>query len=238
MHTDEDYQYWIENGIAGTDMPGFAGTLDPDQIRDVVSYVRSLQQTALLARNAPGPEACTVQPRTLQDISKLAQSAPPREAPNATESDGEPADAETIAGITSTVEEMVACSNAGDILRRLAVYSDRRIQYAYPDGPNQALEAMAVNPLPLQPLERVAITTIENVTVLPDGRVAARVIVDNPAAHSHDPQVSQAASQQEAARLIFVREDGQWRVDETRREDLSNLGTATINPTTVATPSP
>lgn len=242
MHTDEDYQYWLENGIAGTDMPGFSGKLDPEQIRDVVAYVRSLQQTALLARNAPGPEACTVQPRTLDEISKLAQSAPPREAPNATEADGEPADQGTVAGITSTVEEMVACSNAGDIMRRLAVYSDRRIQYAYPDGPNQALEAMAATPMPVQPFERVAITGIENVTRLPDGRVAARIIVDNPAAHSHDPTVSQAAIQQEAARLIFVLEDGNWRVDETRREDLSNLGTATVSPTRDvnrdSTPSP
>jgi copper transport protein len=242
MHSDEDYQYWIENGIAGTEMPGFAGKLDPEQIRDVVTYVRSLQQTALLARNAPGPERCTVQPRTLEEISKLAENAPPREPPNATEADGEPADPETIAGITATVEEMVACSNAGDILRRLAVYSDRRIQYAYPDGPNQALEAIAANPMPVQPVERVAIANIENVTILPDGRVSARVIVDNPAAHSHDPNVSQAALQQEAARLIFIMEDGKWRVDETRREDLSTRGTSnfTATPETGgdATPSP
>jgi hypothetical protein len=137
---------------------------------------------------------------------------------------------------------MVACSNAGDILRRLAVYSDRRIQFAYPDGPNQALEAMAVNPMPVQPVDRVAITGIENVTELPDGRVAARIVVDNPAAHSHDPNVSQAAIQQDAARLIFVLEDGNWRVDETRREDLSNFGTATVSTpgdtSGGATPSP
>ncbi|MCA9881178.1 MAG: hypothetical protein KC442_25440, partial [Thermomicrobiales bacterium] len=159
----------------------------------------------------------------------LAQAPAPQEPPNATEADGVPADQQTIAGITGTVEEMVACSNAGDIMRRLAVYSDNRIHYAYPQGPTQALEAMAANPLPVQPYERVAITAIEDVTTLPDGRVSARVVVDNPAAHSHDPNVSQAAIQQEAARLIFVQEGGNWRVDETRREEPTTRGTPIVN---------
>lgn len=242
MHSDDDYAYWVENGIAGTEMPAFGGTLDSGQIRDVIAYVRSLQQDALLARNAPGPEACTVTPRTLDEIAALAQTAAPQEPPNATEVDGKPATPEEIAGITSTVEEMVACSNAGDILRRLAVYSDDRIHFAYPDGPTAALEAMAADPIPVQPYERVAITAIENVTTLPDGRVSARVVVDNPAAHSHDPNVSQAAIQQEAARLIFVQEDGRWRVDETRREDPQTRGTPIVKSTEDlagdATPAP
>jgi hypothetical protein len=94
---------------------------------------------------------------------------------------------------------------------------------------------MAADPLPVQPFERVAITAVENVTTLPDGRVSARVVVDNPAAHSHDPNVSQAALQQEAARLIFVQEDGSWRVDETRREDPQTRGTPIVNSTNAIT---
>ena len=242
MHSDEDYSYWVENGIAGTDMPAFGDTLDQDQIRDVVAYVRSLQQGTLLARNAPGPEACTVEPRTMEEIADLAITAAPQEPPNATESDGVPADKSTIDEVSTTVQEMVACSNAGDIMRRLAVYSDKRIHFAYPDGPTPALEAMAADPIPVQPFERVAITSIENVTLLPDGRVAARVVVDNPASHSHDPNVSQAAVQQEAARLIFVQEDGRWRVDETRREDPLTRVTTTANSSPAsaggATPAP
>ncbi|MFT4040535.1 MAG: copper resistance protein CopC [Thermomicrobiales bacterium] len=220
MHSDDDYAYWVENGIAGTEMPAFGDKLDQSQIRDVISYVRSLQQTALLARNAPGPEQCTVQPRTLDEITALAQTGAPQEAPpNATEPDGAPASPEEVAGVTDTIQEMVACSNAGDILRRLAVYSDNRIHFAYPDGPTAALKAIAANPLPVGEYERVAILSIADVQQLPDGRVSARVIVDNPANHSHDPNVSNANVQQEAARLIFVQENGRWRVDETRREE-------------------
>lgn len=224
-HADADYAYWIENGIAGTDMPAFGGTLDGPQIQDVIAYVRGLQQTALLARDAPGPEDCVVEPRTLDDIAALSDGSIPGEPPNATESGGVPANDETQAEITGVAREMVACSNAGDILRRLALYSDDRLHFAYPDGPTRALEAIAETPLPLAPFERVALLGVEDVRELEDGRVSARVIVDNPAAHSHDPAVAAQAAQQEAARLIFVQEDGSWRVDETRREETPSNAT-------------
>jgi copper transport protein len=233
MHSDDDFAYWIENGIAGTEMPGFAGKLDSSQIRDVIAYVRSLQQTALAARDAPGPEGCTVTPRTLDEIGALAQSPAPKEPPNATESGGSPADDQTKTEITAVAREMVACSNAGDILRRLALYSDERIHFAYPDGPTRALEAIAKSPLPLSQFERVALLSVDDVQTLDDGRVIARVIVDNPANHSHDPNVTVQPSTKEAARLIFVKQAGSWRVDETRREDLPTNATPIA-----ATPGP
>ena len=40
----------------------------------MIAYVRSLQQTALLARDAPGPDECTVAPRTLEEFETLAQA--------------------------------------------------------------------------------------------------------------------------------------------------------------------
>jgi copper transport protein len=218
-HSDEDYVYWIENGIEGTGMPAFGETLDESAVRDVVAYVRSLQQTALAARDAPGPELCTIAPRTLDEISALAEKPAPPEPPNATETGGEPADDATRTAIETTSRELVACSNSADILRRLALYSDDRLRFAYPDGPTRALEAIAKSPLPLSLAERVALVSVDDVRTLGDGRVSAKVTVENPANHSHDPTAIAAGSQQEVARLIFVKEAGRWRVDETRRED-------------------
>jgi copper transport protein len=229
-HSDDDYAYWVENGIEGTDMPAFGDKLADGEIRDVVAYVRSLQQTALLARDAPGPDECTVAPRALEEFDALAQTPAPGEPPDATETGGEPADEATRAAITATARELVACSNAGDILRRLALYSDERLRFAYPDGPTRALEMIAKSPLPLAEADRVALVSVENVRLLTDGRVSARMTVDNPASHTHDPRAAAATSQQEVARLIFIHEAGRWRVDETRREDTQSNATPTAGP--------
>src|SRR5918995_1430981 len=212
------------------DMPAFGQELQDGQIRDVIVYIRSLQQTALLARDAPGPDECTVTPRTLEEFETLAQEPAPDEPPNASETGGEPVDEATRDAITATARELVACSNAGDILRRLALYSDARLRFAYPDGPTRALEMIAESPLPLVEAERVALVSVEDVRQLADGRVSARVTVDNPASHSHDPQTAATASQQEVARLIFIQEAGRWRVDETRREELTTNATPNAGP--------
>ena len=118
----------------------------------------------------------------------------------------------------TTARELVACSNAGDILRRLALYSDERLHFAYPDGPTRALDAIAKNPLPLGLADRVALISVDDVRKLEDGRVSAEVTVENPANHTHDPNAVATPSPRETARLIFVQQDGRWRVDETRRE--------------------
>jgi hypothetical protein len=107
------------------------------------------------------------------------------------------------------------------------LYSDERLRFAYPDGPTRALEMIAKSPLPLTEAERVALVSVDDVRQLTDGRVSARVTVDNPASHSHDPQAAATASQQEVARLIFIQEAGRWRVDETRREDTQSNATPT-----------
>ena len=229
-HSDDDYVYWIKNGIEGTDMPAFGDELEDGKIRDLIAYVRSLQQTALLARDAPGPDECTVAPRTLQEFETLTQRPAPGEPPDASESGGEPVDEATRAAIAGTARELVACSNAGDILRRLALYSDDRLRFAYPDGPTRALETIAETPLPLAEAERVALVSVEDLRQLADGRVSALVTVDNPASHSHGPQAAATASQLEVARLIFIQEAGRWRIDETLREDTQSNATPIAGP--------
>jgi copper transport protein len=228
-HSDDDYRYWITNGIEGTGMPAFRGKLEEGQVQDVIAYVRSLQQSALQARDAPGPEACTVPPRTLDEIAALARQPAPAAPPNASETGGVPVDKTTQAAIEATARELVACSNAGDILRRLALYSDNRLRYAYPDGPTAALKSVAQTPLPVPVAQRVALDGVADVRQLPDGRVMAKVTVDDPANHSHSP-TGAAQAQQQVARLIFVQEAGRWRVDETGREETQTDATSIANP--------
>lgn len=122
-------------------MPAIAGELSPDQVRDVIASIRDLQNDAAVARDEPGAEACLIEPRTLANIELMgatpAADAPPA-PPTAT---GEPADPDAVAGITRTARELVAGSNAGDSMRRLALYSDDRIRMSYPEGPTPAWSA-------------------------------------------------------------------------------------------------
>lgn len=218
-HPNAVYAEWIANGIAGTDMPAFGDELNDEQIADVIAYVRSLQQTALLARDAPGAEDCTVEPRSLEEIAALAERGAPDEPPNATETGDEPVDDATRAKITATARELIACANAGDVMRQLALYSDDRLRFSYPEGPTRELETIAQAASPLSLEQRVAVAAIEDARWLDDGRVSARMLVDNPAIEARSSNGAASASGREAARLIFVQEDGRWRVDETRRED-------------------
>ncbi|MDQ3514773.1 MAG: cytochrome c, partial [Chloroflexota bacterium] len=71
-HSDEDLLFWVENGIRGTSMPAFGDTLTPDQTRDVIAYVRAMQEGAIALRDAPDPAECAIAPRDLASLSNLA----------------------------------------------------------------------------------------------------------------------------------------------------------------------
>lgn len=212
-HSDDQLAAGIRDGIAGTRMPGFGDRLSDDQIRDIVAFVRDLQTDALAAAEAPGAEACLIEPRTLDEPSALAGSATTvtGAAPLAEPSPaagGEPVPEAELAVVRATVVEFVACSNAGDAMRRLALYSDERLRRAYPRGPTVALAGMAGRPVPVQTGEPVALLGMIEARKLADGRIAARVTIVNPQSHTHDPGTSGANPRLDAATLVFVSERG------------------------------
>ena len=132
--------------------------------------------------------------------------------------EAKPADAAALTGLTATVRELVACSNAGDVLRRLALYSDARVRESYPEGPNEVLRQLAATPVPVPASERVALLEIRDAVMLPDGRVQAVVLIDNPLQHTHGPSDPGGANPQtERATLLFVEEMGRWRIDAVAR---------------------
>ncbi len=233
FHSDAELTLWITNGIDGTAMPAFGGKLAPAQITDVLTYIRQLQQPALLARDAPGPEACTVAPRTLDQIAALAKDPPQALPLNVTDPGIPLTDPAIQTDIKTTVREMAACANAGDMMRRLALYSDARIGAAYPDGPTRALQEMAKVSWPVPAETRVAIINIDDFRRLSDGRASASVTVDDPSYyHTHVPGFVPPV-QLQVARMIFVQEGGSWRVDGTQ------AGTAAVAATPAAgTPAP
>jgi len=157
----------------------------------------------------PAPEECVVEPRTLVSFQGLATPAadPATPAPTIGADGlpaGTPADPTTIAAITATTRELIACINAGEVLRGLALYSDPFLRTQYRENVvSQASFDAAATPRPRGPETWVSIASIRDARVLPDGRVGAIVTVVEPTGtRGEDPGF-----------LLFVRIGDRWFLD-------------------------
>lgn len=159
-----------------------------------------------------GAEACQVDPRSPDFILALAGTpASGRSTPAATPTpfatpDGKAADAEIVEGITATMQEVVACFNAADLLRAFALFSDDYFRRLIPvEGPvGEAFTAfLASAPAPVT---RMDVQSVQDVRVLADGRVGALVVLVDPRAPK---------SEDEGRRfVIFVNDGDRWLIDE------------------------
>lgn len=180
--------------------------------------VRGVQGQATPAAtdlDVPSPEECLVEPRAFPlfpaDVGQRAAATP---APLATEPEppfvrpeGEPADDETVAAVTATVREALACRNGNDFLRASALFSQEMIVALF-GGPAtidpeiRATVVEEVGPVPKR--QRIGLVSIEDVVLLPDGRVGAMVDTGNARRSFQDY-------------LFFAHdpESGRWLIDET-----------------------
>src|SRR6266508_5148128 len=72
--------------------------------------------------DVPAAADCTVRPRAFDDIADLANAPAPTLVPV---SGGGAADAGIVAAVTATIRMAIACANANDPLRSLAMFTDR-----------------------------------------------------------------------------------------------------------------
>jgi len=136
--------------------------------------------------DAPAPNECLVaRPEALYFPNSVIQAAPATPAPIVTEPAppftppaGDPADAETIAAITATVREALACRNAGDYLRAYALFTPEMIAQLF-GGPAtidpEVIAAAVEGPRPVPSARQLGIVAISDAVILPDGRVGAIV---------------------------------------------------------------
>jgi hypothetical protein len=154
---------------------------------------------------------CTVTPRTEEELLALSSTpytepatpAMPAAATPATMPAGEPVDDATIAAVTDTVDQIAACAEAGDILRLLALYSDRYVvehifarepQPIIPGHPRVEGEQLPVATPGATPVTSV----VQEAHALPNNRIAATVVTGD-----------------EIDIVIFVKsDDGRWVVDD------------------------
>jgi hypothetical protein len=194
---------------------------------------RALAQDATpsTALDVPGPEECRVAPRdaaALVSILATPTAATP-EAPTVSSAtdlpQGEPVDEATLAAISETTRQFVACINAGDTFRSLAVVTDGFLRQQLggltpTEEQLAALEeqltvAAAASPIALEAASQGGLVEIGDVRRLADGRVGAVVVVG----------AAGAGTPPDTAFFVFLEADERWLVDEIVPLTASPVGT-------------
>ena len=154
-------------------------------------------------------------------LATIAESSRPEQTPVPIEAipDGAPTDEATRAEVTETVAMLIACVNAGDVLRAFALYEDAYLaRLVDPEG---ALTVEIANELVVSFATPVVVPTEDQTTLvglpvirtLPDGRVAV-VTETNGGVQDDDDET-------ELDLLILARAaDGRWLIVD-GRTDLS-----------------
>lgn len=149
----------------------------------------------------PGPEECTVEPRTPESLLALAtptagDAASPvpigaglavRDVPFGAP-DGEAVDAETAEVVIATVRHEWACLNANDNLRAFTFYTDGFIRRTFPPETIEEIASGATldvfggvtagTPAAIPAEEQTALIAVMDIERIDDGRVGAFVVVD------------------------------------------------------------
>ena len=213
-HGAEDLVYWVRNGKQGTAMPAFDDTLSDQEIRDVLSYIAA-EQAAMSgsAESAADPATCTVAPLAMANLEALAGQGGPAATVDPV-STGATASDEILGGIERTMGQMLACTNATDTMRRLALFTDDSLASAFAAGiPEGFAAAAAGESLPQE--HWLTLVAIRDVTMLEDGRVMAKVEIVDPASHFHDLGIAgeDGAAGTITAQVVFAEVDGEWLID-------------------------
>jgi len=161
------------------------------------------------------PSECVAEPRTSDDIAAIlaldGEGVPPPERIRITPPLGDIADVETSISIKEAARQVLACFNAGDIPRAAGLMTENGVRRAYwgltIDEQNRELARarIAAPPEPRTEEELVRLITVTDVSVLPDGRITAFVVLNEPLLPPAGP---------ETLLFIFAKQDGQWLVDD------------------------
>jgi hypothetical protein len=166
--------------------------------------------------DVPAPDECQIEPWQGPLFPESSGRIPPATpaplqtapAPPFTPPEGEPADAETIAAVSATAREAIACRNANDLPRAYALFTQEMVTALF-GGPAtidpEIMAALVEEQRPVPRRQRLAITDVTEVTLLPDGRVGAIIATSAPRREFRDY-------------LIFEQDPatGQWLIDEAR----------------------
>ena len=161
------------------------------------------------------PAECVAEPRTFEDIAAIlaldGEGVPAPAMTQITPPLGEVADAETSISIKEAARQVLACFNAGDIPRAAGLMTENGVRRAYwgltIDAENRELARTRITAPPEPRAEEalVRLITVTDVSLLPDGRISAFVVLNEPLLPPAGP---------ETLLFIFANQDGEWLVDD------------------------
>jgi hypothetical protein len=160
------------------------------------------------------PSECVAEPRSADEIAGLlglsGEGVTPPALPTITAPLGENLESGEAVSVKEAVREVLACFNAGDISRASALMTDNGVIRTYwqlTETPElrETAQARIGTATPRPDLAMIRLVTVTDVSLLPDGRASAFVVINDPAA----PQVGP-----ETLLFYFVNQDGRWLLDD------------------------
>jgi hypothetical protein len=150
------------------------------------SETSAQESTPIASLDVSTPVACTVEPRSEDELRALFREAAATPIPTSLEASptpavpptGAPADAQTVAAITATWRQYLACIESGDQARMFALLSDAMVRrqfvvdIAFGVTEDALFAYLAATPTPIPPGQSVPFVPFDDVRVLGDGRVA------------------------------------------------------------------
>jgi len=168
---------------------------------------------------ASAPTECDVSPRPMSFLETLVTAPEPDVTPEPVESvpDGRDVDQATRAEVAEVVATLIACTNAGDLLRAFALFEDGYLRRLYDqDGvmtveiANELVVSFAT-PEPVTAERRTVLVGLPVVRQLGDGRMA--VVTETTGGAQDDDDDT------ELGLLILARAaDGRWLVVDGRTD--------------------
>lgn len=164
-------------------------------------------------RVAP-PSECVAEPRAADQLAGLlaldGNGVAPPAWPIITAPLGQNLTSSEAIPVKEAVREILACFNAGDIPRAAAYMTDNGVLRTYwqlttsPAARAQAVERLATaTPRPERAQIRIVATT--DISLLPDGRIAVFVVINDPLGIPAGP---------ETLLFYFQHQDGVWKLDD------------------------
>ena len=161
------------------------------------------------------PDECVAEPRAAEEIATIlaldGEGVPPPALIQINPPLCELADVETMRAIISTTRQVISCFNAGDIPRAASVMTEAGVRRVYwgltIDEENRELARQRI---PAPPERRsdeflIRLIAVTDVSVLPDGRVAGFIIMNEPLLPPGGP---------ETLLFVFANQDGRWLLDD------------------------